>query len=456
MKQPTGMQAFTVVWAGQIISLLASAMTQFGITLYVFKQTEQATSLALMGFFGSLPLILLSPVAGALVDRWNRKLVMMLSDIAGGVVGFGIFLLYASGHLQIWHLYVAAFVIGAFQAFQWPAYSAAISTMIPKEHYARASGMMSLAESGSQIGAPILAAALLGVIGLQGILLLDVASFLIAIATLVLVNVPQPKQSQEGQQARGNLLQESAFGFRYIWARPSLLGLQTVFLFVNLFSTFGFTVMAAMILSRTQQNQLVLGSVESAAGVGGVLGGLLLSTWGGPKRKVHGVLIGMALGGLLNMIPLGIGQSLSIWMVAAAIGSLTIPILNGSNQAIWQAKVPPDIQGKVFSARRMIAWLANPLATLLAGPAADRFFSPAMMPGGSLADTFGWLVGTGPGAGMGLMLVIAGILNTAVALGAYLFPAVRNAEDLIPDHDQAPKSEQAAPTDSTAATSSPS
>lgn len=429
------MTAFTAVWAGQLVSLLGSAMTQFGITLYVFKQTEQATSLALMGFFTFLPLILFSPTAGALVDRWNRKLVMMISDIAGGVVGATIFLLYSTGNLHIWHLYVGGFVIGTFQAFQWPAYSAAISTMIPKEQYARASGMMSLAESASQIGAPILAAALLGFVGLQGILLIDIASFLIAISTLSWINVPQPKESEEGQKSRGNLLQESLFGFRYILSRPPLLGLQTVFLFVNLASNFGFTVMAAMILSRTGQNQIALGSVESAAGVGGVLGGLLLTAWGGPKRKVQGVLFGMALGGLLGAVPMGLGQILPVWMAAAFMGSLISPILNGSNQAIWQSKVPPDIQGKVFSSRRMIAWLATPIAMLLAGPAADRFFTPAMMPGGLLVEIFGPLVGVGPGAGMGLMLVIAGIGEAIIALTAYTLPFIRNAEDLIPDHD---------------------
>jgi len=431
------MAAFSVVWAGQLVSLLGSAMTQFGLTLYVFKQTEHATSLALMGFFTFLPLVLFSPTAGALVDRWNRKLVMMLSDIAGGAVGLGIFLLYSTGHLHLWQLYLGGFIIGTFQAFQWPAYSAAISTMIPKEQYARASGMMSLAESASSIAAPILAATLLGLMGLQGILLIDIATFLIAISTLLWVNIPQPRVSQEGQKSRGSLLQESLFGFGYIASRPPLLGLQTVFLFANLASTFGFTVMAAMVLSRTGQNQLVLGSVQSAAGIGGVLGGLLLAAWGGPKHKVNGVLFGMVLGGLLGATLMGLGQSLPVWMAAAFLGSLIGPILNGSNQAIWQAKVSPDIQGKVFSARRMIAWLANPVAMLLAGPAADRFFTPALMPGGSLTNTFGPLVGVGPGAGMGLMLVLAGLAEAAIALSAYTLPFIRHAERLIPDHQGA-------------------
>nr|MBF6595780.1 MFS transporter [Thermaceae bacterium] len=152
---------------------------------------------------------------------------------------------------------------------------------------------------------------------------------------------------------------------------------------------------------------------------------------------VNGVLFGMVLGGLLGATLMGLGQSLPVWMAAAFLGSLIGPILNGSNQAIWQAKVSPDIQGKVFSARRMIAWLANPVAMLLAGPAADRFFTPALMPGGSLTNTFGPLVGVGPGAGMGLMLVLAGLAEAAIALTAYTLPFIRHAERLIPDHQGA-------------------
>lgn len=437
MNHPSGMRAFTVVWLGQLVSLVGSGMTRFALTFWAYQTTEKATTLALVGFFGTVPMLLLSPLAGALVDRGNRKLMMMLSDIAGGLTSLGIFALYASGHMQIWHLFVASAFKGTFEAFQWPAYSAAISTMIPKKQYARASGMMSLADSAAGIGAPFLAGLLLYIIRLNGILLIDIATFIVAIGTLLWVSVPQPKISEEGREARGSLLQESLFGFRYILARPSLLGLQTVFLFINLFATFSGSVFPAMILARTGNSALQLGSVESAFGIGGVVGGLLLAAWGGPKRKVFGVLGGMALAALLSGIPMGMGRTLPVWMTAAFWGSLMIPILNGSNQAIWQAKVPPDIQGKVFTARRLIAWVANPLSMLLAGPLADKFFTPALLPEGALAGTFGWLVGTGPGAGIGLMFVMTGVLELVVALGALAIPAIRYAEELVPDHDQA-------------------
>jgi hypothetical protein len=151
---------------------------------------------------------------------------------------------------------------------------------------------------------------------------------------------------------------------------------------------------------------------------------------------VNGILLGWVGSSLLGSILMGIGQSIWIWAAASFFFVMIIPILNGSNQAIWQAKVPPDIQGKVFSARRMIAWIANPIAMLVAGPLADKVLRPAMMPEGGLADTFGWLVGTGPGAGMGLLMVLTGLIGVMVGLGGYFFSAIRNAEVLLPDHSE--------------------
>jgi MFS family permease len=433
-----GLPGFTLIASGQLVSLVGSEMTQFALTIWAFEQTGLATSLALMGFFHFLPLILISPFAGVWVDRGNRKLMMMLSDFGAAAATLIVFVIHLSGGLEIWHLYVAAAINGLFQAFQWPAYSAAISSMLDKKDYARASGMIELAGSAAGIGAPILAAVLLPLMGLRGILLLDLVSFLAAFITLILVHIPQPKESAAGRESRGNMLTEAAYGFRFIFQRPSLLGLQLVFMIGNLFSTIGHAIEPAMILARTGNDEAALAITRTAAGIGGIVGGLLLSVWGGPKRRVHGVLLGWVATSSLGSILMGVGQSVWVWAVATFCFVAIVPILNGANQAIWQAKVPPDIQGRVFSARRMIAWIANPVATLIAGPLSDKVLSPAMMPGGSLAGTFGWLVGTGPGAGMGLMMVGAGLVGIAVGVGGYMFRAVRNAEDILPDHDQTP------------------
>ncbi len=434
-SRPKGMRAFIVIMIGQVISLLGTAMSNFGLTIWAFQETEQATALALIGFFFVTPQVILAPIAGAMVDRYNRKLMMMLSDLAAGFTTIIQLLLYATGNLEIWHLYVTAMVAGTFQTFQWPAFSAAISTMLPKEQYGRASGMQQLGNSAVGIVAPALAGALLGFIGLTWILVFDVISFSFAIGALLFVHIPQPETTAAGREGRGSIWKESAFGFRYILARPSLLGLQLVFFFGNLFSALGFTLYAPMILARTQSNELIFGSVNSVAGIGGVVGGLVMSAWGGPKRRVHGVLAGWFLTSLLGETLLGLGRGLPVWAVSAFAFSFFLPIINGSNQAIWQSKVPPDIQGRVFSIRMLIAWLISPLARLVAGPLADQVFEPAMEVGGSLASTFEWLVGTGPGAGMALILVFAGLGAMLSGLGGYLFRHVRDVETILPDHD---------------------
>lgn len=434
-NRPTGMLAFTIVWLGQIVSVLATNMTHFALTIWVYDKTGSATALGLVQVFFITPFLIISPFAGVMVDRYNRKLMMMLSDLGAGMATVAILVLQALGWLQVWHLFVTAAIAGTFQAFQWPAYSAAISTMVPKAQYGRANGMMSLVEAGPGVLSPILAGALLPIITLTGIMLFDVVTFVFAIMALMLVVVPQPKVSEAGQQARGSVIQEAAFGFRYLFARPSLLGLQLVFLCGNLMAGLGFTVLAPMILARTNSSEVTLGSVQSVGAIGGIVGGVLMSAWGGPKRRVHGVLMGWIVGGLFMQALMGWGQSLGVWAIASFIGGLTIPLVNGSNQAIYQAKVPPDVQGRVFAARRLIAWITQPLSPIIAGPLADFVLEPSMRSGGGLTSTFGWLVGTGPGAGMALLMIWTGLIATLVGVGGYLVPVVRNAEDILPDHD---------------------
>jgi DHA3 family macrolide efflux protein-like MFS transporter len=431
----TGMRGFTIIWVGQMLSLLGTAMTGFAIAVWAWQKTGQATTLALVGFFGFAPLVLASPLAGAIVDRYNRKRIMMLADLAAGLPTVAVLLLYTTNNLQIWHLYITGAVSAFFQAFHFPAYSAAVTMMLPKKHYARASGMLSTAQFASTIFAPVVAAILLVMVGLPSVLLVDISTFLFAISLLLLVHIPQPAVTEAGLKGKGSLLKESAFGFRYIYERASLLGLQLFFFSFNLISTFAITVLPAMILARTGDNALVLASVQSAAGVGGVVGSVAISVWGGPKRKVYGMLAGGSLTSLLGITLMGFGQGFVIWMVAAFLAMVFIPVVNASNQAIWQAKVAPDVQGRVFATRLLIAQISVPVAMLLAGPLADRFFEPAMMPSGSLAATFGGLVGTGPGAGMSVMFVISGILGAFVGLAGYLVPVVRNAEDILPDHE---------------------
>ena len=441
-NRPAGMFGFTIVWLGQIVSVIASSMSQFALTIFMYEKTGSATALGLMQFFFFVPFLLISPIAGVMVDRHNRKLMMMVSDLGAGLATLAILILQALGVLAYWHLYVTSIIYGLGMAFQWPAYSAAISTMIPKEQLGRANGMMSLIEVGPGVVGPLLAGALLPFIKLTGILFFDVATFILAIGALVIVHVPQPVRTQEGVQASGGMLKEAAFGFKYIFDRPSLLGLQLIFFAGNLFAGIGFAVLAPMILSRSGNNSLMFGSAQSAGAIAAVVGGVIMSAWGGFNRRVHGVLIGWIVSGI-GMAIIGFTGGLPIWIIGMALTSLVIPLVNGSNQAIWQSKVAADVQGRVFSARMLIAWITNPISPLIGGTLADFVLEPAARAETGLPAAFAWLVGAGPGSGMGLLIVFCGILCAVVGLSGYFVPVIYNAETILPDHDTLAKAKPA-------------
>ncbi|MBN1922493.1 MAG: MFS transporter [Anaerolineae bacterium] len=434
------MMGFTLVWAGQLVSVLGSTMTQFALTIWAYQETGSATALGVVNTAFMVPFLLLAPLAGAMVDRYNRKLMMMVSDLTAILATTGILISHLTGNLQMWHLYVAAAINGLGATFQWPAYSAAITTMVPKEQYSRANGMISLVESGPAVLAPILAGLLLPLIHLTGILLLDVSTFFLAIAMLVWIAVPQPEKTVEGQAGAGNLVQEALYGFRYIFARRSLLGLLIFFICLNFVIGLSASLFAPFILSHTGNDSAILGVVQSAAAIGAVIGGLLVGLWGGFKRRMTSIFIGEALTGLFVLVVFGLGRSLPVWMAAVLVGEIFPVFTNGASQAIWQAKVAPDVQGRVFAARRMIAWSVTPITPILAGILADYVTEPAMRSQSWLAGMFGWLVGNNAGAGMALQYILTGLAYMGIVLVVFLFaPAVRNLEDILPDHDQMEK-----------------
>jgi DHA3 family macrolide efflux protein-like MFS transporter len=435
-NQTPGMRAFLLFWSGQLFSLLGSAMTRFALTIWAYQITGEATALSLMAFFSFAPQVLMAPLAGAVVDRWNRKWMMALADIATFLSTLALLILFFSGVLQIWHVYLAGAFASVFASFHWPAYSASVTLMVPKKQYARATALSTLAESSSTILAPILGAALIAMVGVGWVFVTHLATLSIGLSVLLLVSIPSPVRSQAGREAAGSLLKESFFGFRYIFAHKGLLGLQSIFLLGNLFFAFSWILAAPMILARTASNAATLAAVESAGGVGGVVGGLLFSITGGLfKRRTDGVFIGWALPALFMGTLVATGQSLPLWMAGFFLSSSMGGLNYISNQAIWQSKVPPDIQGRVFSTRMLIAQGISPISMLVAGPLADRVFEPAMQPGGSLAASLGPLFGTGPGAGMAVLIALTSFLTILSGLSGYLFPEVRDVEKRIPDHD---------------------
>lgn len=429
MNTEKGMQTFIIVWLGQMASALGTAMTRFALLIWAYQQTNEATTVALLGFFAFGPYILLSPLAGVWIDRFDRRWVMILADLGAGMSTVVMLGLFASGQLQIWHLYVAEAVAGAFEAFQLNAYAAATSTLIPPDKYMRAGGLRALGDNITTIGAPIIAGLLLPLVGIGGVMALDTLSFVVAIGALLLVRFPRPALSTNLDEAPQSQWQQITFGIRYVWRRKGLLGLMLIFTTLNFTASLTYlSVMPAMILARSGGDELTLALVRAALGFGGVLGALWVSTRGGLRPLIHNVLVCGAISFCFGDFLMGVGRSLPVWFLGSIATSFFIPFIISGDRAIWQQRVPQDLQGRVFAVTLALRQSLIPIGYLIAGPLADRVFEPALMPDGALAPIFGPLVGTGPGAGMGLMFVCTAIIGTVMSLSGYLVPSIRYVE----------------------------
>ncbi|MFQ4143531.1 MFS transporter [Chlorogloeopsis sp. ULAP02] len=429
---PTTMRNFIIVWLGQLVSTIGSSMTSFAIEIWAWEITGKATTLTLVGFFSLLPSIIITPISGVIVDRFNRKLLMMVGDTVAVLTTIIILLLHLTNNLQIWHFYLTGAIVGTFNQFQSLAYSASVSLMIPKQHYTRASSLEFISGYGSNIIAPALAGYLYTVIGFLGIWLIDIFTFAIAISSLLLVSIPQPLPTTENETIV-DIWQNLGFGWRYITTHKSLLALLIVNLLFWLPHDIGDSLYAPMILSRTDNNTLVLGSLASAAGFGGVTGAIIVSTWGGFRKKIKGVLLGM-IGAGLSKIVFGLGRTPWVWIPAQFCSSFTFPLNGSSDTAIWLAKVPPNVQGRVFAARSLILQLASAVGYLIAGALADRIFTPALQSGGVLVGILGGLFGTGNGAGIALLYVICAVCMLLVGLVGFSVRLLRDVENIVPDH----------------------
>ena len=434
------MRTFYTIWVGQLVSIIGSGLTGFALGVGIYQETGSVTAFALFILSFVLPGVLLSPIAGALVDRWNRRWVMILSDTGAGLSTLVLFLLISAGRLETWHIYVATIFNAAFTTFQWPAYSAATTMLVPKKDLGRAGGMVQIGEAISQLFSPALAGYLFLKIGIKGIIIIDFITFLVAISTLLSVRIPEPEQSKEGKESQTSFLQDMAFGWKYIAGRKGLLGLLLFFALINLTTGMIGPLIQPMMLDMVEPD--VMGLIFSSIGLGMLFGTLVMSAWGGPKRRVYGILAPGFLMGILTLI-LGISTSILAFAIGGFFFMFIMPILNGSSQALWQTKTPPDVQGRVFSVRRMIAQFTSPIAIIVAAPLAEKVFQPMLNVGGSLASTpFGKLIGVGPGRGTGMVLFIMGIVTMVGTVIAYLYPRLRLVEDELPDVEVIEKDNQ--------------
>jgi len=433
-----GMRSFFTIWSGQLVSLLGSQLTGFALGVWVYDQTKSVSLLAVVQVAQQAPYILLSPIAGVFADRWNRRTAMIISDLGAGLAVLVAGLLYLTGQLRPWMAIPIVLWMGTFNTLMWPAFTASVTQLVPKQHYGRANGFVQLGEALPQIAGPALAGALYVAIHLGNMALIDFATYAFsALLMLLFVRIPQPARSAEGEKGKGSIWQEMRFGWDYIIARKVLLSLLIFFLLSNFLSGVMSPLIVPLILDNWDAS--TLGYLSTLMGVGMLAGTLVMSAWGGGKRKVYtllgaGIFSGLFLGaaGLRASIPL---------IAVCGVGIMFFgPFMNACSQAIWQAKVAPDVQGRVFAVRRTIAWSAGLIAPLLAAPLADYVFKPAMATGGWLAPILGPIFGFGASRGVGVLICLVGLLSAGVSIVSLFIPLIRRVELDLPDHDLAAKS----------------
>jgi MFS family permease len=425
----SGMRTFFTVWAGQLVSVVGTTLTAFGLQIWVYTETESVTALAIASLAYGVPATLISPIAGALVDKWDRRRVMLAADSLAGVATLIIAVLFFTDSLEVWHIYCLVGVGSIGNAFQSPAWMASIPLIVAKKHLGRANGLVQLNDGLSLVLAPALAGVILVTFGLGGVLITDAATFMVAIGTLMMVRIPRPKGHAE--TATGSVFGDAKAGWRYIKDRPGLFGLLWVYAGVNFALAFVNVLIIPLVLAFS--TEAAVGAMFSAVGVGAIVGSIVVSAWGGPQKRVRGTMIAIAIAGAASAFA-GIAPSLLVVGLGGFFMMAVVPAANTASQVLWQTKVPPAVQGRVFAIRRMIASAISPIALLAAGPLADNVFEPLLAENGALAGSVGALIGTGPGRGVGLMFILSGLMVVVIAAIGYALPRVRNLETELPDH----------------------
>ena len=435
MSSHHNMRTFYTLVLTQTLSLIGSRISGLAIGIHIFTETGSATPLALVAFFGIVPLILAASVSGVLADRWDRRAVMILSD-AGQALGTVLLLIsFAGGGFELWHLYLVTFIQAIFGVFQGPAFSASVTMLVPEAQRERANAIQQMTGPTAGIVAPALAGVIYALGGVVGAILVDLATFAAAMLVILLIHIPMPARTAEGEAVGGSAWREALGGLRYLWSR------QTMFWYLLYISLINFLIggtavlLTPYILARTNNNEALLGLLLSVMNIGAIAGAVIIGVWGGTRPRIHTIMPALIVGGIMLMLVGMAQQALMIGLTLFLF--LAMPsLINPLFISILQVKVPPDLQGRVFAAVGQFSMLLTPLSYLMVGPLVDGLLEPAVgTPGWALVAP---LVGNAPGAGIGLLMMICGALTTLSTALIYALPAVRHMEANLPDYAAEP------------------
>ena len=421
----SNMRNFTLFWLSGSVSQLGSAMTSYALIIWAYQLTKSAMTVSLMSFSMYLPYICISIFAGAFIDRHSKKKIMLITDFMAAICTFVIFLLIVTNQFQIWHIYVVNMVIGFANSFQSPAQSVAVGIMVPKEEYARASGMNSFSNNLLTVATPMLAASLISVVGLKGILLIDVMTFLFAEGVLFFF-IKIPEVINRHGNKNQSIFAGCKEGVQFLCNHKGILYIVLSMACMNFFSRLTYeNILSPMILARSGGNTQVLGIVTGMIGFGGILGGLLVSLRKKSDNKIAEIFLTAAFSFLCGDLLMGVGRNVVLWSIAALAASVPIPFITAAQNAIMYEVIPREVQGRIFAVRNAIQFCTIPIGILLGGFLADYAFEPFIVSGSQGAKWVQGLVGNSEGSGMALMFVMTGFLGCLTSLLWYRSREIR-------------------------------
>lgn len=422
------MRTYFTIWLGEVATTVGSALTSFALGLWIYEQTGSVSFFTLNLLAYAVPELVLTPFAGVIADRWQRKWIMVMGDAGVALVTLVIFFLVLSDNLQIGYIYILTAASSAIGALQWPAYVAAIPLIVPKEQLGRASALSQAGDALSEMLAPMIAGSLyvMSAIGLRGILLIDFATFAFSTTILLLVRIPDHHRAEEQTDQPRTIWQDIVFGWQYITRNRGLLSLMIYYALINFLGEFIYPLAQPLLFETATPEKA--GQAMSIMGTGMLIGIAIMGIWGGPQRRIRGILLPTMVAGL-SVALAGLRPSLTLITLGGFGYFVFLPIIEGSDRALWQTKVAGNVQGRVFAMQSMIATSISPIALILVGPLADHIFEPAMQEHGLLAGSVGLLIGVGPGRGLGLFIVILGLLSVVLSAIAYANPRIRLLED---------------------------
>ncbi|MFF2040560.1 amino acid adenylation domain-containing protein [Kitasatospora sp. NPDC058170] len=424
--RPT-MGRFLTVASGQQVSMIGSALTEFALPIWIYLKTGSLVQFGLLAACGLVPGILSAPIAGALVDRNDRRRIMLYGDIAAGATQAVMLVLYLTGSLEVWHAYVLIGVLSTALTFQRLAWGSAVPQLVPKRYLGRANGVVQMAFGFAQFLVPLFAVGLLSAIGLGGILTLDVISYVIATGITLAVRFPDVMAFSR----RESVATEIRAGFHRALGSRHFRAMLFFFAVLNIFLSPLFLLTTPLVLSFAPLS--AAGWVSTAAGLGAVLGGITLLVWGGPRHlRLRGVLLSTLV---LAAACLVTGLRPSIVVVALGAFGMTygLALVNGVYATIIQTKVPLRFHGRVIAVNTMVAWSTLPIGFAVVAPFGPKLLQPLMDGDGALADTVGRLIGTGDGRGIGLLYLLFGLAMAVLALICLCIPALAHFDRDVPD-----------------------